>query len=58
MASGSYFKIYTKCGDGVMSPHANRIGLNPLERNRILNFTEIFSDFGSQGNITHAAVPP
>lgn len=27
---------------------ADRMGLNPLERNRILNFTELFNDFVSQ----------
>ena len=27
---------------------ADRMGFNPLERNRILNFTELFNDFVSQ----------
>lgn len=37
-----------------MGAPANRMGLNPLERNRILNFTEIFIDFVSQ-QIQHEA---
>lgn len=41
-------KTYTKSGDGVVGDLADRMGLNPGERNGILDFTELFNDFVSQ----------
>ena len=44
----SYSKTYTKSEDGVVGDPADIMGLNPGERNGILDFTELFNDFGSQ----------